>query len=139
MDKPHKVIIVGGGAGGLELATRLGRRLGKKGKAEVTLIDQSRTHIWKPLLHEVAAGTMDSCEDKLECLAQARWHSFRFRLGRMSGLDREKREVLVINTTIQKFQNLLLATMKIEAELTILLRNKKSAQLLDGQVKNAQE
>lgn len=98
MSERHQIIIVGGGAGGLELATKLGRCLGKKGKADVTLIDQSRTHIWKPLLHEVAAGTMDSCEDKLEYLAQARWHGFRFRLGRMSGLERAQREVVVAPT-----------------------------------------
>ena len=50
-----KIVVVGGGAGGLELATQLGRKLGKKGKAQVTLVDRNRTHLWKPLLHEVAA------------------------------------------------------------------------------------
>ncbi|VFS48183.1 NADH dehydrogenase [Moellerella wisconsensis] len=35
-----KIIIVGGGAGGLELATRLGRKLGRKKKAEITLVDR---------------------------------------------------------------------------------------------------
>src|SRR5438270_722618 len=55
----HRIVIVGGGAGGLELATRLGRRLGKRKRAWITLLDRGRTHIWKPLLHEVASGTMD--------------------------------------------------------------------------------
>lgn len=89
----HRIIIVGGGAGGLELATKLGRSLGRKGKAEIILIDASRTHIWKPLLHEVAAGTLDSSEDELEYLAQARWNHFRFRLGRMNGLDRRNKTI----------------------------------------------
>lgn len=44
----HRIVIVGGGAGGLELATRLGRTLGKRGKAQVTLVDANLTHIWKP-------------------------------------------------------------------------------------------
>ena len=91
----HKIVIVGGGAGGLELATKLGNRLGKRGLAEIILIDKSRTHIWKLLLHEAAAGTLDSAEDQLECLAQARWHHFRFRLGQMVGVDRDMREVLL--------------------------------------------
>jgi NADH dehydrogenase len=94
----HRIIIVGGGAGGLELATKLGRSLGRKGKAEVILIDASRTHIWKPLLHEVAAGTLDSSEDELEYLAQARWNHFRFRLGRMNGLDRHNKTIRLAPT-----------------------------------------
>ena len=55
----HHIIIVGGGAGGLELATRLGDKLGKTGKASISLVDRARTHMWKPLLHEIAAGSMD--------------------------------------------------------------------------------
>lgn len=98
MEQKHQIVIVGGGAAGLELATALGRKLGKKGLADVILIDSSRTHIWKPLLHEVAAGTLDSAEDELEYLAQARWSHFRYRLGRMVGLDRERREVCLAAT-----------------------------------------
>lgn len=94
----HRIVIVGGGAGGLELATQLGDRLGRRGLAEVTLIDAARTHIWKPLLYEVAAGSLDSHADRLEYLAQARWHHFRFRLGRMDGLDRANRRVHVAAT-----------------------------------------
>ncbi|MFO7594223.1 MAG: NAD(P)/FAD-dependent oxidoreductase [Pseudomonadota bacterium] len=93
MNERHQIVIVGGGAGGLELVTRLGDTLGKRAQADITLIDTGWTHIWKPLLHEVAAGTLDSSEDELEYLAQARWHHFRFRLGRMIGLNRDKQEV----------------------------------------------
>ena len=93
--KLHHVVIVGGGAGGLELATRLGDKLGKKGKAEITLIDRTRTHVWKPLLHEIAAGSMDPDKHQLEYIAQAHWHHFRYRLGSMDGIDRAKKEVYV--------------------------------------------
>ena len=51
--------MVGGGAAGLELVTRLGDRLGRRRRASVTLVEGALTHIWKPLLHEVAAGGMD--------------------------------------------------------------------------------
>jgi len=91
----HHVVIVGGGAGGLELATKLGDTLGRKGKAAITLIDRTRTHVWKPLLHEIAAGSMNPDKHELEYLAQAHWHHFRFRLGNMDGLDRAKKEVTV--------------------------------------------
>jgi NADH dehydrogenase len=89
----HRIVIVGGGAGGLELATRLGDTLGRKRRARITLVDCSRTHLWKPLLHEVAAGSMDMYEHDLDYLAQARWHHFQFRLGYMDGLDRARRVV----------------------------------------------
>lgn len=95
---PHRIVIVGGGAGGLELATRLGDSVGRRRLAQVTLIDRSRTHLWKPLLHEVAAGSMDVDLHTLDYLAQARWHHFRFRLGSMAGLDRERRVVRVAPT-----------------------------------------
>ena len=91
----HRIVIVGGGAGGLELATRLGDTLGKRGKALVTLIDRSRTHLWKPLLHEVAAGSMNIHAHQLDYLAQARWHHFTFSLGALEGLDRAARVVNV--------------------------------------------
>jgi NADH:ubiquinone reductase (H+-translocating) len=94
-EKLHHIVIVGGGAGGLELATRLGDTLGKKKKATITLIDSSRTHVWKPLLHEIAAGSMDPERHELNYLAQAHWHHFKFRLGRMSALDRDRKEVLL--------------------------------------------
>lgn len=91
--KLHHIVVVGGGAGGLELATHLGDSLGKKQKAEITLIDSNRTHVWKPLLHEIAAGSMNPEKHELDYLAQAHWHQFKFRLGRMDGLDRSKKQV----------------------------------------------
>jgi NADH dehydrogenase len=89
----HRIVIVGGGAGGLELAVRLGRRLGRKNKAQVTLVDAARTHLWKPLLHQVAAGTLDSHADEVAYFGLARKYHFQFRLGRMEGLDRERKEI----------------------------------------------
>ena len=77
----HRIVIVGGGAGGLELATRLGDRLGRRGRVEVTLIDRNRTHVWKPKLHEIAAGSMDMSAHEVDYLAQSHWHHFRYRSG----------------------------------------------------------
>src|SRR4051812_15429176 len=90
---PHRIVVVGGGAGGLELATRLGDRLGKHRKALVSLVDKSRTHLWKPLLHQVAAGSMDLNDHELDYMYQARWHHFQFWLGRMDGLDRAGKQI----------------------------------------------
>ena len=92
---PHRIVVVGGGAAGLELVTRLGNTLGKTGRAQVTLVEKGRTHLWKPLLHSVAAGSLDRSQHELNYLAQAHWHHFTYRFGEMVGLDREKREVLL--------------------------------------------
>jgi NADH dehydrogenase len=91
----HHIVIVGGGAGGLELATRLGDTLGRRGRAEITLVDKAGAHLWKPLLHEIAAGSMDLAEHELGYLAQAHWHHFRYAPGEMIGLDRGRREIIV--------------------------------------------
>lgn len=94
----HRVLIVGGGAGGLELATRLGKTLGKQKKAAITLVDANLTHIWKPLLHEVAAGSLDPSIDELNYFAQAKWNHFSFQFGRMVGMDRERKVVLLASS-----------------------------------------
>jgi NADH dehydrogenase len=91
----HRIIIVGGGAGGLELATRLGDKLGRNKKAHITLIEKKRNHFWKPHLHEIAAGSMDIGVFQTNYLAQAHWHHFRYRIGEVIGLDRVQRTVLV--------------------------------------------
>jgi NADH dehydrogenase len=108
----HHIVIVGGGAGGLELAVRLGKRLGKKRKARITLVDASRTHLWKPLLHQVAAGTLDSHADEREYYALARSKHFEFRLGRMQALSRDKKEIY-LSPTIDEDGNELLPQQAI--------------------------
>ncbi|HEU0201236.1 MAG TPA: NAD(P)/FAD-dependent oxidoreductase [Burkholderiaceae bacterium] len=91
----HEIVIVGGGAGGLELATKLGDTLGKRQKARITLIERERAHFWKPHLHEIAAGSMDLGSFETNYIAQAHWHHFRYRVGEMVGLDRARRVVKV--------------------------------------------
>jgi NADH dehydrogenase len=93
--EPKRIVIVGGGAGGLELATRLGDKLGRRGKASITLVDRQRTHLWKPLLHEIAAGSMDLSVHEIDYLAQAYWHGFVYRIGEMTGIDRDRRVLKV--------------------------------------------
>jgi NADH dehydrogenase len=99
MDVPkltrHRIVIVGGGAGGLPLAARLGDKLGRRGRAEITLVDRYATHLWKPLLHEVAAGRLDADVHGVDYLALAYWHHFRFRQGAVSGLDRARHELVL--------------------------------------------
>jgi NADH dehydrogenase len=94
----HQIVIVGGGAAGLELATKLGERMGRRKRARITLVDRSRTHIWKPLLHSVAAGSLRRSQHELNYIAQAHWHYFRFRNGEMIDLDRVAKTITLAAT-----------------------------------------
>lgn len=91
----QNIVVVGGGAGGLELATKLGRALGRKKKARITLVDRETTHLWKPLLHEIAVGTMDEGSDAVSYRAHAYTHGFHFRIGSLTDIDREKRQIVL--------------------------------------------
>ena len=91
-DQPFKVLVVGGGAGGLELVCKLGRKWGPE---RVALVDANLFHIWKPSLHEVAAGTLDIHQEGLSYQMLAHDNGFSFHYGPMIGLDTATRTLLV--------------------------------------------
>lgn len=90
-----QIVIIGGGAGGLELATRLGNNIGRTKQAKIILVDCNHSHVWKPLLHEVATGSLNEDLDAISYVAHAQNHSFKFLLGRMSNIDRKKKHILL--------------------------------------------
>lgn len=89
-----QIVVVGGGAGGLELVARLGARYGRE-RHDIILVERNRTHIWKPLLHEVAAGSLDANLDEVGYRSHCHRWGYRFFLGSMEGLDRDAREIIV--------------------------------------------
>src|SRR5258708_7176825 len=129
----HKIVIVGGGAGGLELATQLGRTLGRRRQALITLVDRSRTHLWKPLLHQVAAGSMDLNDHELDYLYQARWHHFQFRLGRIDGLDRINPEQDIQITIVEAAPKILPALSERLSTAVLGLLKKLRVEVLTGE------
>jgi NADH dehydrogenase len=91
-----KYVIVGGGAGGLELACKLGRKLGPQ---QVMLVDSRLYHIWKPSLHEVAAGTLDIHQEGLSYQMLAHDNGFTYVYGAMTALDAQARQLTVAPVT----------------------------------------
>ncbi|MGH1461747.1 MAG: NAD(P)/FAD-dependent oxidoreductase [Neptuniibacter sp.] len=89
----HKVLVIGGGAGGLELVTQLGHHYRKKPNIQITLVDKNRSHIWKPLLHEVATGSLDPGTDAVIYHAHSVKHYYQFQLGELCDLNASEKTV----------------------------------------------
>ena len=88
-----QIVVVGGGAGGLELVTRLGAKYGRRNH-DILLVERNLTHIWKPLLHEVAAGSLDANLDEVGYRSHCHRWGYRFFYGAMESIDREARQVV---------------------------------------------
>lgn len=114
-----KIVIVGGGAGGLELATRLGRKLGRKKRAEITLVDCNPSHLWKPLLHEVATGSLDDGVDALSYLAHARHNAFNFQLGSLTQIDCDNKKI-ILGELRDKNAELLVPEREIDYDILVM-------------------
>ncbi|MGR4998376.1 NAD(P)/FAD-dependent oxidoreductase [Vibrio celticus] len=114
-----KIIVVGGGAGGLELATKLGRTLGRKKRAQITLVDRKASHLWKPLLHEVATGSLDEGVDALSYRAHAKNHYFDFQMGSLNDIDRE-RKVIALSELTDEHGELLMPSRELEYDILVM-------------------
>jgi NADH dehydrogenase len=88
------IVVVGGGAGGLELVHRLGARLGRA-EFDIVLVERNRTHIWKPLLHEVAAGSLDANLDEVGYGSHGYRWNYRFFYGTLESIDRAARQAVI--------------------------------------------
>lgn len=95
--QPHRIVIAGGGVAGLDLASSLARRwqLHRRESAafSVTLVDRSYSHVWKPMLHTIAAGTRDVSQQQTSYVAHASLTGFQYQPGEILGLDRRARKL----------------------------------------------
>jgi NADH dehydrogenase len=115
----QKIVIVGGGAGGLELVSRISLTLGKKGLAEIILVDRQPTHVWKPLLHEVAAGVIDKNSDGVDYRIHAARHDYQFQLGTMSDID-HKNKLIKLDAILDEQDEVLIPNREISYDVLVL-------------------
>jgi len=116
---PPSIVIVGGGAGGLVLATRLARKTYRDKLCRVTLVDDSLTHIWKPLLHEIAAGSLNSYEDELNYYSHAHRNHYVFQLGKLVGLNRQSKQISLASVS-DSYGEVLVPARELSYDILIL-------------------
>ena len=85
----HRVVIVGGGFGGLPAARWLGRK-----PVDVTLVDRRNHHLFQPLLYQVATGLIPAGQIAPPIRHVVRKHkNVRVELAEVTGFDLERRVV----------------------------------------------
>jgi NADH dehydrogenase len=84
-------VVIGGGAAGLELVSRLTRHISRRGSdpsfAPVVLVDRALDHVWKPRLHEIATAMQSPAAAASSFLGHASAHGYRFEIGELKQVD----------------------------------------------------
>ncbi|MFT5721583.1 MAG: NADH dehydrogenase [Motiliproteus sp.] len=118
-----RIVVVGGGAGGLELAAKLsrycGKQRGKQPSTEMILVDRVRTHVWKPLLHEVAAGVIDKSSDGVDYRIHASRFNYQFQQGTLNGIDTQDKSIS-LDALYDEENQLILPERKISYDILVL-------------------
>ena len=94
---PARIVILGGGFGGLTTARKLERRL-RPGEAEITLVSRENFSLFTPMLPEVGSGNLETRH--IVTPVRAQLHRTRFVLGDVRAIDLEAK-VVVVEHTIQ--------------------------------------
>ncbi|HEY9798792.1 MAG TPA: NAD(P)/FAD-dependent oxidoreductase [Leptolyngbyaceae cyanobacterium] len=102
---PHKVVIIGGGFGGLYAAKSLA-----KAKVDVTLIDKRNFHLFQPLLYQVATGTLSPSDISSPLRAVlSKSKNTKVLLGEVSDIDPASQQVVMGDEKIP-YDTLIVAT-----------------------------
>lgn len=105
MSQKHKVVVIGGGFGGLTLVKKLAYE-----PVEVLLIDRSNHHLFQPLLYQVATGGLSPANIAMPLRTLVRYQSnCRSILGEVASVDVKKQEVLLTDGARFGFDTLVVA------------------------------
>src|SRR3982750_4595088 len=103
---PHRVVVVGGGFGGLQAVQSL-----KHAPVEVTLLDRRNFHLFQPLLYQVATGTLSTGNIASSLRATLRRQkNALILLGEMIDLDIRARQVILKDGGRLSYDTLVVAT-----------------------------
>ncbi|MGE7136606.1 NAD(P)/FAD-dependent oxidoreductase [Luteibacter sp. NPDC031894] len=114
--RSHNVVIVGGGAAGIELATRLGKRR----DMAVVLVDRDASHFWKPRLHELAAGLLGDGEEAVSYLAHGQAHGYRYEPGALAHVDTDARRIALDEVRMPVTDELILPPRSLPYDTLVL-------------------
>src|SRR5579864_8594531 len=106
MSSPWRVVIVGGGFGGLRAAQNL-----KSDSVDVTLVDRRNYHLFQPLLYQVATGSLSPGEiaSPLRGIL-SRQKNTRVLLGTLVDVDPDSKFVYLADGAILPYDSLIVAT-----------------------------
>lgn len=106
MESKHKVVILGGGFGGLAAAQKL-----KRAPVEVTLIDRRNFHLFQPLLYQVATGSLSPGDIAAPLRSVlSRQENARVLLGEAADVDPEAKRVILRDGDTYAYDTLIVAT-----------------------------
>src|SRR6266446_53699 len=106
MSERWKVVIIGGGFGGLSAAQHLNSDL-----VEVTLIDRRNYHLFQPLLYQVATGSLSAGEIASPLRGVlSRQKNTRVWLGTVVDIDPDSKQVFLADGTIVPYDSLIIAS-----------------------------
>ncbi len=94
--KLHRIVILGGGFGGLATALELEKRLARRNDLEVTIVNRENFFLFTPMLHEVAASDLDVTH--IVNPVRKLLKRVRFFEGEVSALDLETKTISVTHT-----------------------------------------
>ena len=105
MSQKHKVVVIGGGFGGLTVVKKLAYE-----PVEVLLIDRSNHHLFQPLLYQVATGGLSPANIAMPLRTLVRYQSnCRSILGEVASVDVKKQEVVLTDGDRFGFDTLVVA------------------------------
>src|SRR5882672_1699290 len=105
----HRLLILGGGFGGLDVARAIGRSRAARGYWDTLLVDEENFFQFNPLLPAVAVGAVETRHIVYPLRSMARHRHIRFHKNKVMAIDLDRREVRLHNSLVEPFEVLVIA------------------------------